>query len=52
MQEFMKVNPNNIVDRYKSLDEKTIEYILKSQDVFWKKIQEDAISFYGGKRND
>ena len=52
MQEFMKVNPNNIVDKYKSLDEKTIEYILKSQDVFWKKIQEDAISFYGGKRND
>ena len=52
MQDFMRVNPSNIVDRYKSLDKETINYILECQNNFWKKIQEDAINFYGGKKND
>lgn len=52
IQDFMRVDPDNISTKYKSLDEKTINYILHSQDKFWEKVQKEAIIFYGGKKND
>lgn len=52
MQNFMRVNPSNVVAKYKSLNKNSINYILDCQDKFWKKIQEDAINFYRGKKND
>lgn len=52
MQNFMRVNPSNVAAKYKSLNKNSINYILDCQDKFWKKIQEDAINFYRGKKND